>query len=175
MEIANTNSTKNSENKEEQFEYKCDTETYLIKLIYNSDEIIFNIKNSKPYQYNYFESKFSHSELKKINAFFSQLSNVEKIANFYIRLIKSQKIKLLPKQNLIELSFVNITDEVVNITINNKVLNENEKLSEIVSNLVNEVQELKKENIQMKEKIEELMKFKLEYEKRKKCHNFKNS
>jgi hypothetical protein len=181
METAN--SSQRSNLKEEAFEYKYDKDTYLIKIIFNSDQISFNIKNSKPYQYNYFESKFNFSDLKKINAFFCQFPNVEKIGNLYLNLLKAQKIKLFPKDNSLEFSFVNITEEVVNLTIVNKELNENEKLSQIVSNLVNDMQELKKENNQMKEKIEELMKFKLKYEeeeKRKKeliekCHNFKNS
>ena len=176
MEIANS---KKNTIKEEEFEYKCDKETYLIKVNFNTDEITFNIKNTKPYQYNYFESKFNFSELKNINSFFYQFPNVEKIGNFYINQIKAQKIKLLPKQNLIELSFVNVTEEVVNLEIKNKVLNENEKFSEIATNVVNDIQELKNEISQMKEKMEELMKFKLKYEeeeeKKNEIHNFKNS
>ena len=180
METAN--SSQRSNLKEETFEYKYDKDTYLIKIIFNSDEISFNIENKKPYQYNYFESKFNFSDLKKINAFFCQFPNAEKIGNLYLNLLKAQKIKLFPKDNSLDFSFVNITEEVVNLTIMNKELNENEKLSQIVSNLINDMQELKKENNQMKEKIEELMKFKLRYEeeeeKRKKeliekYHNFK--
>ena len=171
---------KKKNEKEETFEYKCDKDSYLIKIIFSSDEITFNIKNTEPYQYFYFESKFNSSELQKINPFFCQFQNVDKIGNLYLNLLKGKKIKLLQQNNSLELSFINVTEEVVNITIKKKELNENEKLFGIISNLVNDMQELKKENKEMKEKINELMQFKLKIEELKneeerKFHNFKNS
>ena len=169
---------KKKNEKEETFEYKCDKDSYLIKIIFSSDEITFNIKNTEPYQYFYFESKFNSSELQKINPFFCQFQNVDKIGNLYLNLLKGKKIKLLQQNNSLELSFINITEEVVNIIIKKKELNENEKLFGIISNLVNDMQELKKENKEMKEKINELMQFKLKIEELKneeerKFHNFK--
>ena len=174
--------------KTEEIKYEFEKDTYNIKLSFNSNEITINIKNSKPYQYNSFESKYNFSELKQISPFFTQFTDVEKIGNLFLNLLKGKKILISENQNIINFSFTNITEELIKITIKKKELIGDEKyvkLEEIVSNLINEVQQLKNENNKIKEEnktikeeLDQLLKFKLEIEekkKNKKYHNLKNS
>ena len=164
--------------KNETIEYKNEKDNYIINLIFNSEQITFNIKKPNQYHYSQYESKFSFSELKQINSFFSQFSNVEKIGKLYTNLLNGKKITLEENQNEINLSFMNITEEKIQIIIKKKELSKNEKfdkLSEIVENLIKDIQELKEdnkllkeENKKIKEELNQLNQFKLKIEQKEK-------
>lgn len=155
--------------KTETIEYNSDKDTYIINISFNAQEIIFNIKNGNPYQYAQFESKFNFSDLKQISLFFGQFTDVNKIGNLYINLLKGKKIIISHIQDIINLSFLNITDEKINLSIKKKELIGDEKydkLSEIVNKLINEVKELKEENEKMRNEINQLNQFKLDIEEK---------
>ena len=99
-------------------------------------------------------------------------------------LIKKKKIEIQESQNFINFSFMNMLEEKINLQIPKKEYKENEKmdkLSEIVNKLINDKQALKEENKELKEKVGELVQFKLEIEKERerereeKYYNLKNS
>ncbi len=168
--------------KTEKIEYKSEEKTFLISLSYNTEEIIFYLKNTLPFHYDQFESKYNFTELKHINQFFAQFQNMDNIAALYSKLLKNQKIKISESQNEITLSFANIMEDMITLSIKKKEFRGDEKynkLSEIVNSLINEVKELKDENSKMKEQLNELIKFKNETEEKKKekekYHNLKNS
>ena len=169
--------------KTEKIEYKSEEKTFLISLSYNTEEIIFYLKNTLPFHYDQFESKYNFTELKHINQFFAQFQNMDNIATLYSKLLKNQKIKISENQNEITLSFANIMEDMITLSIKKKEFRGDEKynkLSEIVNSLINEVKELKDENSKMKEQLNELIKFKNETEekrkkKKEKYHNLKNS
>jgi len=164
--------------KTEKIEYKSEEKTFLISLSYNTEEIIFYLKNTLPFHYDQFESKYNFTELKHINQFFAQFQNMDNIAALYSKLLKNQKIKISESQNEITLSFANIMEDMITLSIKKKEFRGDEKynkLSEIVNSLINEVKELKDENSKMKEQLNELIKFKNETEEKEKYHNLKNS
>ena len=66
--------------KTEKIEYKSEEKTFLISLSYNTEEIIFYLKNTLPFHYDQFESKYNFTELKHINQFFAQFQNMDNIA-----------------------------------------------------------------------------------------------
>ena len=180
MNTAN-NFKPSSNMKTEKIEYKLDEKNYLISLIYNSEEIAFNIKSRLPLQYDQFESKFNLSDMKTMNQFFAQFTNIEKIAGLYSNLFKNKKINISEEKDELNLSFMNITDDIINLSIKKKEFAGDEKydkLLDIMKSLINEIKELKSENKKMKEQIEELTKFKLEIEEereRKKYYSLKDS
>ncbi len=177
--------------KTETFEYKYDEKTYLISLSFNIDEIIFNLKDTLPFQYyDEYEEKFNYSELKNISSFFSQFSDADKIGDLFINLLKGKKIIISEDKKQINFSFKNITDEIINIIIKKKEFvgdEKYEKLSEIVKSLINQIKELKEENKKiiennhkMQEQLDQMIKFKLEIEEKRKkklekYHKLKNS
>ena len=171
--------------KTEKIEYKSEEKTFLISLSYNTEEIIFYLKNTLPFHYDQFESKYNFTELKHISQFFAQFQNMDNIATLYSKLLKNQKIKISENQNEITLSFANIMEDMITLSIKKKEFRGDEKynkLSEIVNSLINEVKELKAENSKMKEQLNELIKFKNETEEKRKkkkekekYHNLKNS
>ena len=177
------NNFKSSSNiKTEKIEYKLDEKNYLISLIYNSEEIAFNIKSRLPLQYDQFESKFNLSDMKTMNQFFAQFTNIEKIAGLYSNLFKNKKINISEEKDELNLSFMNITDDIINLSIKKKEFAGDEKydkLLDIMKSLINEIKELKSENKKMKEQIDELTKFKLEIEEerreKKKYYSLKDS
>ena len=183
--MISANDTKSSTPmKTEKIEYKSEEKTFLISLSYNTEEIIFYLKNTLPFHYDQFESKYNFTELKHINQFFAQFQNMDNIAALYSKLLKNQKIKISENQNEITLSFANIMEDMITLSIKKKEFRGDEKynkLSEIVNSLINEVKELKDENSKMKEQLNELIKFKNETEEKKKekekekYHNLKNS
>ena len=188
--MISANDTKPSPNmKTEKIEYKSEETTFLISLSYNTDEIIFYLKNTLPFNYDQFESKYNFSDLKRINQFFSQFLNMDNIGGLYTRLLKNKKMKISENQEEVNLSFTNITEEVITLSVKKKEYRGDEKydkLSEIVKSLINEVKELKDENLKMKEQLNELIKFKsdieeekrqkkIEEEEKEKYHNLKNS
>ena len=182
--MISANDTKpSSPMKTEKIEYKSEEKTFLISLSYNKDELIFYLKNTLPFHYDQFESKFNFTELKHINQFFAQFSNMENIGSLYSRLLKNQKIKISENKDEISLSFANITEDMIILSVKKKEYRGDEKydkLYEIVKSLINEVKELKDENLKMKEELKELNKFKRETEekrkkKKEKYHNLKNS
>jgi len=157
--------------KTEKIEYKSEEKTFLISLSYNTEEIIFYLKNTLPFHYDQFESKYNFTELKHINQFFAQFQNIDNIAALYSKLLKNQKIKISENQNEITLSFANIMEDMITLSIKKKEFRGDEKynkLSEIVNSLINEVKELKDENSKMKEQLNELIKFKNETEEKEK-------
>ena len=180
--MISANDTKpSSPMKAEKIEYKSEEKTFLISLSYNKDELIFYLKNTLPFHYDQFESKFNFTELKNINQFFAQFSNMENIGSLYSKLLKNQKIKISENKDEISLSFTNITEDMIILSVKKKEYRGDEKydkLYEIVKSLINEVKELKDENLKMKE---ELNKFKRETEEKRKkkieqkYHNLKNS
>ena len=180
MNTAN-NFKPSSNMKTEKIEYKLDEKNYLISLIYNSEEITFNIKSRLPLQYDQFESKFNLSDMKTMNQFFAQFTNIEKIAGLYSNLFKNKKINISEEKDEMNLSFMNITDDVINLSIKKKEFAGDEKydkLLDIMKSLINEIKELKSENKKMKEQIDELTKFKLEIEEereKKKLYSLKDS
>ena len=169
--------------KEEKIEYKSEEKTFLISLSYNKEEIVFFLKNTLPFHYDQFESKFNFTELKNLNQFFAQFPNMESIGNLYSKLLKSQKIKVSENKDEITLSFANITEDLIIIPVKKKEYRGDEKydkLAEIVTSLVKEVKELKDENLKMKEQINQLIKYIYEKEEKKKLeeqkyHNLNNS
>ena len=186
--MISANDTKPStQMKTEKIEYKSEEKTFLISLSYNTEEIIFYLKNTLPFHYDQFESKYNFTELKHINQFFAQFQNMDNIAALYSKLLKNQKIKISENQNEITLSFANIMEDMITLSIKKKEFRGDEKynkLSEIVNSLINEVKELKDENSKMKEQLNELIKFKNETEEKRKkkkekekekYHNLKNS
>ena len=180
MNTAN-NFKPSSNMKTEKIEYKLDEKNYLISLIYNSEEIAFNIKSRLPLQYDQFESKFNLSDMKTMNQFFAQFTNIEKIAGLYSNLFKNKKINISEEKDELNLSFMNITDDIINLSIKKKEFAGDEKydkLLDIMKSLINEIKELKSENKKMKEQIDELTKFKLEIEEekeKKKYYSLKDS
>ena len=181
MNTAN-NFKPSSNMKTEKIEYKLDEKNYLISLIYNSEEIAFNIKSRLPLQYDQFESKFNLSDMKTMNQFFAQFTNIEKIAGLYSNLFKNKKINISEEKDELNLSFMNITDDIINLSIKKKEFAGDEKydkLLDIMKSLINEIKELKSENKKMKEQIDELTKFKLEIEEerreKKKSYSLKDS
>ena len=180
MNTAN-NFKPSSNMKTEKIEYKLDEKNYLISLIYNSEEIAFNIKSRLPLQYEQFESKFNLSDMKTMNQFFAQFTNIEKIAGLYSNLFKNKKINISEEKDELNLSFMNITDDIINLSIKKKEFAGDEKydkLLDIMKSLINEIKELKSENKKMKEQIDELTKFKLEIEEereKKKYYSLKDS
>jgi len=181
MNTAN-NFKPSSNMKTEKIEYKLDEKNYLISLIYNSEEIAFNIKSRLPLQYDQFESKFNLSDMKTMNQFFAQFTNIEKIAGLYSNLFKNKKINISEEKDELNLSFMNITDDIINLSIKKKEFAGDEKydkLLDIMKSLINETKELKSENKKMKEQIDELTKFKLEIEEerreKKKLYSLKDS
>ena len=141
--------------KKEKIEYFFDEKNYLISLIYNSEEITFDIKRGQPIQYDQFESKFNLLELKSINQFFTQFENIDKIVDLYLSLLKNDKIKISEDKDKLNLSFINTKDNTIILSIEKKELIEEEKKdekdSDIVKSLINEIKELKDENKKMKE------------------------
>ncbi len=143
----------------EKNEYKLEQENYIIYLSFDSNEIIFNLKSSILYQFDEFESKFNYSDLKQINQFFAQFSDMEKIGNIFIKLLKEKKITISESQNSIKFSFININDEAVNLSIIKKKLDDNkkyEKLSERVKNVIKEVKHIKEEKKEINEENNEM-------------------
>ena len=47
----------------EKIEYKLEQENYIINLSFDSNEIRFNLKSNRLYQFDEFESKFNYSDL----------------------------------------------------------------------------------------------------------------
>ena len=190
MEITNGN-----DNFTETIEYKLDKDIYIIILTFNSDEITLNIKKGNPYQYYQYETKFNFLELKEINTFFSQFQNVEKIGNLFVNLLYGKKINLIENQDLMTFSFINITEEKINLLIKKKELTTKETIDnilEIMEYLIKDIQqlkeenkilkeenkEIKEENKKIKEEINELIEFKLkteEKENNEKYNNLNNS
>lgn len=156
----------------ETIRYEQNENEYIINLSFNSSEIKFNIQKGKQYQYTQFETNFTFAELKNISLFFAQFPNVEKIGNLFINLLNNKKITIAESQNLICLSFMNITEEKISISIKQKEFSANElinKLAHTVENLINDIQELKKEN-------KELIQFKIKMEeKEKRKYGIENS
>ena len=184
--MISANDTKpSSPMKTEKIEYKSEEKTFLISLSYNKDELIFYLKNTLPFHYDQFESKFNFTELKNINQFFAQFSNMESIGSLYSKLLKNQKIKISENKDEISLSFTNITEDMIILSVKKKEYRGDEKydkLYEIVKSLINDVKELKDENLKMKEELNELNKFKRETEEKRKkkiieqkYHNLKDS
>ena len=183
--VINTNSPIKTEEKE----YRNEKDSYIITMSYNSESIMINIKNSKPYQYSQFEKKFNYSELKQMNLFFYQFPNAEKIENLFANLLDKKKVEIQETQNLINFSFMNMLEEKITLKIPKKEYKENEKIdkfSEIVNKLIidveilkNENKLIKDENKELKEKIEELVQFKIKIEEKEKqkqkYNNLKNS
>ena len=113
--------------KTEKIEYFFDEKNYLISLIYNSEEITFDIKRGQPIQYDQFESKFNLLELKSINKFFVQFENIDKIVDLYLNLLKSDKIKISEDKDELNLSFINTEDDMISLSIKKKELLKEEK------------------------------------------------
>ena len=175
-----TNNGNQTDIKTESVEYNKDNNYYIFNLSFNSEQITINIKNEKTFQYKEYESKFNFNELKSLHIFFTQFKNVEMIGNLFLNLIKGNKATLYEKNNVIIFSFLNITEETINISIKKKQLSTNEtieKLTVIVENLIKDIDKMKKENIEMKEEINQLKEFKkkIEEEKEKEKYTLKNS
>lgn len=172
MDIDNGNKTKL---KTETIDYKKDNNYFIFTQSFNSEEIIINIKNGKSFQYNEYESKFNFTELTSIHIFFTQFKNVEMIGNLFLNLLKGNKVTLYEKNNSIIFSFLNITEEEINIPIKKKQLTTNEtieKLTGIVESLIKDIDKIKKENIEMKEEINLLKEFKIKIEKEKEIEKY---
>ena len=187
----------NSNLNSETVEYSQEKEFYAIKILYNKEIIVFNIKLTKNFLCEQYEEKYTSEKLKQINSVFSQFSELEKVKNLFINLFEEKKIKISGSNNILYLSFTNINGDLISLSTKKKDFlgdEKFEKLSEIVKNIINELKELKEENKivkeenkiikeenkKMKEYLNELIKFKKETEEEKKkleekYHNLKNS
>ena len=100
------------------------------------------------------KKKFNLSELKEINPFFMQFPDVEKIGTLFIKLFKNKKISIIERNNEAIISFMNIIEEKISLSIIKKESDKNEKmdkLSEIVDNLIKDMDMIKNENKEIKE------------------------
>ena len=175
----------NSNLNSETVEYSQEKEFYAIKILYNKEIIVFNIKLTKNFLCEQYEEKYTSEKLKQINSVFSQFSELEKVKNLFINLFKEKKIKISGSNNILYLSFTNINGDLISLSTKKKDFlgdEKFEKLSEIVKNIINELKELKEENKiikeenktikeenkKMKEYLNELIKFKKETEEEKK-------
>ena len=133
----------------EKIEYAQDNETYIILLSYDKEIIIFNIKKTKDFKCELYEEKYTYKQLKQINQVFTQFSDLEKVKNLFLSLLKEKKIKFSNNQNILNLSFKNINGDSINLFIKKKEfigIEKYDQLSEIVFNLINELKKLKEGN-----------------------------
>ena len=100
----------------ETVEYSQEKEIYAFKILYNKKIIIFNIKLTKNFLCEQYESEYTIEKLKQISSVFSQFSDLEKVKNLFLILLKEKKIKISGNENNLYLSFTNINGDLVRLS-----------------------------------------------------------
>ena len=119
-------------------------------LSYYQDDII---------KHNY-DKKLELEELKK-NKYLSLCDNIDEIYNELINLLDKNKSKIFERNNEIDLNIPteNLKIKEIKISMNEIIMNNNEKIEQIfslISNLKEEINNLKGDNNQLKEEINNL-------------------